>query len=81
MQLSHLNRLSMLVRRLGPLPESLAGDVRALSAEWEKTMRTNPSETEALLEPRAREMCRRIEAWAAEQRGVVPQPPGDQRAA
>lgn len=71
----------MLLRRLSPVPGKLANEVRVLSAEWEKTMRTNPVEAEALLEPKARELCRRIETWAAEQRGVVPQPPGDQRAA
>ena len=73
--MTHIDRLAMTLRRLGTvLPYNLVHEVRCLHVEWEKSMRGNPTEAQTLLEPRARELLRRINAWVASQPGIVPAP-------
>ena len=75
MTVTSIDRLAMTLRRLGTiLPDNLAYEVRCLHAEWEKSMRSNPEEAQAVLDPKARELLRRIQLWVADQPGVVQAP-------
>jgi hypothetical protein len=75
MTLTHLDRLTLLLRQVGAsLPSDLLSEVRDLHAEWERTMRSHPGEAVTVLEPKARELVTRINEWFVCQPGVVTEP-------
>jgi hypothetical protein len=75
MTLTHLDRLTMLLKRVGRyIPDDLATEVRHLHAEWERANRSHPGEVVSLLEPRARELLVKLDEWIATQPGFVPGP-------